>query len=289
MINDLRDSYFDHLLQTTNHCGNSVILSVDMGAKSFGNDAIRGRAKIINVGVSESNAVSVAAGLSSCGVKAFVYGICAFLMNRPRAQIRHDAIIGNNPVHLIGSGPGLAYDRDGPSHHSLDEISLARSLPGFKVFSPFDYRTAVLAVDEAFRLGCSTFCRLDKGAYPDISSKMDQQKGVFLSYGRDKNRWFVCSGVRTHTAIEMADQVGGSVASLFEIGPDTVNVIGDILPDNALVTVIDESHEAGGLLQVLAEANLIYGKALRLGARGIQNKFIQEKMSRDQLFKAYQS
>lgn len=288
MSADLRDSYFDFLLDEINRTGNAIILSVDMGAKSFSDPKKRGKARIINMGVSEANAVSVAAGLSSRGVKAFVYGICAFLMNRPRAQIRHDAVIGNNPVHMIGSGPGLAYDRDGPSHHSLDDIALARTLPNFAIYSPFDKITAMRAVGAAMTTKMTTFCRLDKGTYADVSASMSERSGIYVAQGSDTKNWFVCSGVQTHIALKAAGEKGGSVASLFEIGPLTVDALAKVLPAGATVTVIDESHEAGGVLQLVAEANLIHNLGLRLAERGIRNKFVQEKMNRDKLYRAYQ-
>ena len=58
----------------------------------------------INIGVSEANGISLAAGLASRGYIPFVYGISSFIFNRPRAQIRHDAIIANNNINIIVRG-----------------------------------------------------------------------------------------------------------------------------------------------------------------------------------------
>jgi transketolase len=286
MTSDLRDSYFDCLLDEMNRHEESILLSVDMGAKSFSQPEKRRNARIINCGVSEANAVSVAAGLSSRGVKAFVYGISSFLMNRPRAQIRHDAVIGNNPVHLIGSGPGLAYDRDGPSHHSLDDIALARTLPNFLVYSPFDKATAERAVKSAMTTKATTYCRLDKGSYPDVAGQFTEHAGIYARLA-DKTKWLVCSGIQTHIAMKQAAEGGQSIASLFEIGPQTVDEVGRLIPRGASVTVLDETHESGGVFQLVGEANLIHKLDLTLTARGLKNKFVQEKLNRDKLYQAY--
>ena len=94
-----------------------------------------------NVGVSEANAISMAVGLSSRGYEVFVYGISTFIFNRPRAQIRHDSIIGNNPINIIGSGDGLTYPQDGPSHHSVDDFVSLSSLPKSSLIIPFDKKS----------------------------------------------------------------------------------------------------------------------------------------------------
>lgn len=286
MKSDLRDSYFNCLLEEMNGDTEAILLTVDMGAQSFQKPDIRRQARIVNCGVSEANAVSVAAGLSSRGVKAFVYGICAFLMNRPRAQIRHDAIIADNPVHLIGSGPGLAYDRDGPSHHSLDEVALARTLPNFAVYSPYDLTTARRAVSSAMETSMTTFCRLDKGQYEDVSGQLTEASGLYYRQGDDKS-WLIASGVQTHKALSAADDGSQSVMSLFEIGPDTVDAMADLIPAGAEVSILDESHSAGGIFQLVAEANLKHKLDLTLGAPGLRNTFVQEKMTRDKLYEVY--
>ena len=286
MSSEIRDAYFDRLLAEMSQYDPSILLTIDMGAKSFSVPEKRGRARILNCGVSEANAVSVAAGLSSRGVKAFVYGISSFLMNRPRAQIRHDAVIGNNAVHLIGSGPGLAYDRDGPSHHSLDDIALARTLPNLSVYSPFDRASAERAVVAAMKSKGTTYCRLDKGVYPDVSHDLASIGGVYCRFA-DLQHWIICTGVQTHAALAESAKSGQTVASLFEIGPATIDELGRLIPRGTTISIMDESHESGGVLQLIGETNLISNLNLRLACRGLKNRFVQEKLDRLSLHGAY--
>jgi len=106
---DLRDLFFEELVQKMKDDKNTILLSVDMGSQIVNQNMDFIKNQYFNVGVSEANAISMAAGLSSRGNEVFVYGISTFIFNRPRAQIRHDSIIGNNPINIIGSGDGLTY------------------------------------------------------------------------------------------------------------------------------------------------------------------------------------
>lgn len=288
MTHDLRDAYFDNLLDLVNSTSRCAILTIDMGAKSLADPEKRGKARVINCGVSEANAVSVAAGLSSRGYTVFVYGISAFLVNRARAQIRHDAVIGNNNVHLIGSGPGLAYDLDGPSHHSLDDIALARTLPGIHIYSPFDADTAKQAVLRSLGQEKTTYCRLDKGKYPTISSEMTEESGMYF-FNRNPKSWILSTGVKTHDAMLLSTETDASVGSFFEINGDTTRYLAKRLPKGSTVTILDESHESGGLFQLVGEANIIGDLNLKVESIGLKNIFVQEKLYRSALYGKYSS
>ena len=98
---DLRDLFFFYLVNEMKKNSKIILLSVDMGSQVVNKNIKYLKNQYINVGVSEANAISLAAGLSSRGYIPFVYGISSFIFNRPRAQIRHDAIIGNNKINII--------------------------------------------------------------------------------------------------------------------------------------------------------------------------------------------
>ena len=282
-MTDLRDSFFEMLLDILISNKKVVLLSVDMGSKVIKTRGGLLKDRYINVGVSEQNAVSLAAGLSSQGFIPFVYGISSFLINRPRAQIRHDAVIGNNKINLIGSGPGLAYDLDGPSHHCLDDIQLMRSLPNIKIFTPFDATTAALAAQEMTHSNCTTYCRLDKGSYPQRSKSLTNLGDLYVNI-REPASWVISSGVLAHK-LDKGDMRSEMV--VFGIGEAICCQIIDIIPDGATISVVEEAHISGGILSIIAEANLLYNKKWVLVGPTLKNKFVQEKYKRDKLYELY--
>ena len=282
-MTDLRDSFFEVLIDIAIADKKIILLSVDMGSKVVQARGQLLKNRCINVGVSEQNAVSLAAGLSSQGFIPFVYGISSFLINRPRAQIRHDAVIGNNKINLIGSGPGLAYDLDGPSHHCLDDIQLMRSLPNIKIFTPFDAPTARLAAREMIRSNRTTYCRLDKGTYPQRSKFMRNLGDLYINI-RDPAKWVVSSGVLAH---KLSKEDMRSEMVVFGVEEGIYHQIINTIPDGATISVVEEAHVSGGILSIIAEANLLYNKKWSFVGPKLQNKFIQEKWKRDKLYELY--
>jgi transketolase len=282
-MTDLRDAFFEAFIELSAANKKIVLLSIDMGSQVIKSKSHLLGERYINVGVSEQNAVSLAAGLASQGFIPFVYGISSFLVNRPRAQIRHDAIIANNNINLIGSGPGLAYDLDGPSHHCLDDIQLMRSLPGIKIYSPFDAETAALAVQYSVDSNCSTYCRLDKGTYPPRSKSLINIRDLYIKPG-DPENWIVSSGVVAH---KIEEDDGRSEMVVLGVTESTGSQIADVIPDNATISVNEEAHISGGILSLIAEANLLQNKKWTFAGVKFKNKFVQEKWPRDKLFELY--
>lgn len=284
MTSDIRDAFFETLVDEAERNPKIVILSIDMGAMALKRARTSIADRFFNVGVSEQNAVSVAAGLASRGFIPFVYGICSFVVNRPRAQIRHDAVIAGNPVKIIGSGPGLSYALDGPSHHALDDVQMMRSLPGIEIFTPIDGATAAQAALDCINNQATSYCRLDKGTFPEVSKEMTNHGGIFVRQAAAE-RWVVTAGLMTHPSLASAD--GASVASIVKIDEKTVDNLAAIIPNGAVIAMRDESHLSGGVPSLVAEASFKHGKNWRLDGPIMQNRFVQEKWNRNELYDQY--
>jgi transketolase len=82
--------------------------------------------------------VAIGAGLASAGKTAFVSSFSAFVLNKGFEQLRVTAAYPNVPLKVVGTHSGISIGEDGPSQMSIEDISLACSLPGFAVFSPAD-------------------------------------------------------------------------------------------------------------------------------------------------------
>jgi transketolase len=95
-------------------------------------------ARFIDVGIAEQTLVGVAAGLALAGRVPVVHALAPFLTMRAFEFIRTDVGIGGLPVKLIGFIPGVLSDGNGPTHQSLEDIGLMRSIPGMQVFCPAD-------------------------------------------------------------------------------------------------------------------------------------------------------
>jgi len=96
--------------------------------------AVRFPERFIEVGISEQDMTSIAAGLALGGGVSVVNTYASF---HKRALDQLFAIAAEGlPVIVAGHYAGLDYHTDGKSHQSLNDIGLIRALGGFDVYEP---------------------------------------------------------------------------------------------------------------------------------------------------------
>ena len=104
---DMRYTIFLALLNKAKKIKNIYIVSVDYGSPVL--DEFRKESKGYKCCISEQNAVSVAAGLSSEGKIVYLYSILTFIVCRSLEQLRLDVCYNNFPINIIGVGPGCIW------------------------------------------------------------------------------------------------------------------------------------------------------------------------------------
>ena len=129
---------------------NTVLVVADMGrfplSKSAGN--------LIDVGLSESLMVNVAAGLSLAGKEVYIYTVAGFTLYRALEQLKvcfqMKTTSGAYPMnlHILNGGSGFLYNQCGLGHYLVDDISLVQNLlPSFKIAIPFDERSTLASLE----------------------------------------------------------------------------------------------------------------------------------------------
>jgi 1-deoxy-D-xylulose-5-phosphate synthase len=89
-----------------------------------------------DVGICESHALDMMAGLSKTGFKPFLAVYCTFLQ-RAFDQAFQESALQGLPVRLLLDRAGLV-GGDGAVHHGFCDISLLRTLPGAAIMSAID-------------------------------------------------------------------------------------------------------------------------------------------------------
>ena len=280
---DIRDEFFEELLIKMKKDKKIILLSVDMGSQTINQNLRYIKDRYLNVGVSESNAISVAAGLSKRGFKPFVYGISTFLFNRPRAQIRHDAVIGNAPINLIGSGSGLTYPQDGPSHHSVDDFMALSSLPKSSLMIPFDKKSVKKIINNCIKKKTTNFIKLDKGKV--LEKKFKYYKGFYFLLKNPK-KWVISTGINISDTEISNKYKNYSLANLTITGPFNEDFIKKYINKYNKLVIYDETFTYGGLFSHISTIlSIIDNKKIKNIT--FNNKFIQKKYDRKLLKKKY--
>ena len=164
------------------------LVTSDLGYRAFEKFEKLYPNRFLNVGVSESNMIGVAAGMAMNGKKVFVYSILPFVLFRSLEQIRNNVIHNNLDVKIIGAGGGFSYNVQGISHNTSEDISIARSLPNLSVYNPGSKIEAKIIVNMIFKKKEPCFVRLGKA--PDIDlykkiTKIKDNKGIVITNGKD--------------------------------------------------------------------------------------------------------
>lgn len=128
--------------------------------------------RFIDVGIAETNAVSIAAGLAADGFRPVLIGMGAFLAAKCAEQIRTDVAFNRLPVTMISAWGGIEMGYFGASHHALEDIAVLRGIPGLTIASAADDRATGGLLRTALYSGGPTYLRAASSfggeVYPDL-------------------------------------------------------------------------------------------------------------------------
>lgn len=209
--------------------------------------------RLFNVGIAEQTLVGVGAGLASAGYIPFVCAASPFLTGRSLEQVKADVAYSQHPVILCGMSPGMAYGELGPTHHSVEDLSWLRALPGLDIIVPADRHQTRLAVRQAAESPRPTFIRVGRYKVPDVSlsdSALERGKFEVLRAGRDVT--LIATGTMVSRALEAADAldaqgVSARVLNAAYIAPLDVDAIKAAAEQTRAIVTAEEANASGGL------------------------------------------
>jgi transketolase len=235
--------------------------------------------RFLNVGISEQNAIGVAAGLSLSGYIPFVYSIIPFVTLRCLEQIKIDIAYAQSNVKIIGIGAGFSYGPAGPSHHAIEDIAIMRALPGMTVCCPGDPFEVKELVTQGMKMDQPVYFRLGKGGEPTLHDPKDEiifGKASILREGKDIA--LISTSNMLETAINWANQISISgktakVISMHTIKPLDLNTIIEIIDKKIPILTIEEHNIIGGLGSAVSEVIAEYGKPVRFKRIGVNDEY----------------
>jgi len=144
--------------------------------------------RFIDMGISEQDMISTAAGLASMGKIPFVNSFAVFATGRCFDQIRQQVALPDANVKICGSSAGLTQGCDGATHQAVLDVALMRVLPRMTVIVPADPRQAMQAVHAAHLHRGPVYLRLSRyetGDFLPPGLPFEIGKAQILQEGRD--------------------------------------------------------------------------------------------------------
>lgn len=288
----MRSSFVHALMDIAKKDPRVVVVTPDMGFSVFEKFQEQFPGRLINSGIAEQNAVGVAAGMALSGKIVYVYSIVPFVTMRPFEQVRVDVCYMNLPVKLVGSGGGITYGSLGPTHHSIEDIALMRSLPNMSVLCPGDPLEAELCTHASHEMGGPAYIRLGKGRGDPVVHKTKPDftfgKGIKIKEGKDAA--ILCTGNMLASSLKAANllQEEGKDCMLYSmpsVKPLDEKLINSILSKGIPLFTVEEHSIIGGLGSAVAEVVSESGHKASFRRFGIKDHFCKEAGSQDHLRK----
>tara|TARA_B000000460_G_C21521696_1_gene396181 strand:+ start:314 stop:1234 length:921 start_codon:yes stop_codon:yes gene_type:complete len=255
----MRDAFNTELNCIASNDESVLLLTADIGFQVFDEFRENFPDRFYNVGVAEANMLGMATGLTLSNKKVFVYTIIPFLTMRAFEQIRTDVCIMNQPVKIVGVGGGLSYGTLGPTHHSIVDLAILRSLPNMTVVCPCDPIESMLATRAATNYPGPIYIRLGKNGEDNLhTSEYDFQIGKSTSMRNGNDAVIISCGPVTGIALEAAEKlelnsIDVGVQNMHTLKPIDKREILSIAKKTSLIITLEEHNIIGGLGSAVSE------------------------------------
>jgi transketolase len=256
-----RDAFIDEIFLAAKKNRDIYFITIDLGAKALDRFRVELPDQLIHAGISEQNAMDLAAGLAQNGKIVYTYAMAPFVTLRCYEQIKVAIASMFLPVTIIGNGVGYSYNDDGPTHYATEDLSCMRALGGIEILTASDTETVLQTAKLTYTKPALRYIRLDRAFLPDIYPSGDQR---FLQDGLveiepGEKAVIIAAGIATHMAKEvraiLAEQ-GHKVAIIdaFRIKPISGAVLQRVLAPYAKVITLEEHFLSGGMGSAIVEA-----------------------------------
>jgi len=246
--------------------------------------------RFINTGVAEQIMIGLAAGMAMRGLRPFAYTIATFALFRPYEFLRLDLGYQDLPVTVVGIGGGVTYSTLGGTHHAMEDISIAASIPNMQVVAPCDpAETRILTRYLATENRKPTYMRLNKAGEPDLTATAEPfELGRVRYLRRGKDTCLLAYGPIVKQALDVADALEArgesvSVCSVHMIKPLDVEGIVEALKTHKRVVVLEEHVPHGGLTSRVKEVAWDNRASCELKAFTLKDAFIHCYGSHEEL------
>jgi transketolase len=168
----MREVFGDALLDLCRQNPKIVVLDGDL-ANTTKTLAVRHEfpERFFNIGLAESNMVSIGAGLADCGLIPFITSMSSFLLCNAYDQLRLSIAIAGVNAKVVGSHGGITLGKDGPTAMAIEDFALMGGLPTFVILVPCDPASMHQAVHATAEYVGPVYLRSSRVAMPHIYSE----------------------------------------------------------------------------------------------------------------------
>ena len=222
-----RQSYGEKLAELGEKNKDIVVLDADLsGATKTSIFAKKFPERFFNMGISEQDMISTAAGLATFNKIPFASTFAMFEAGRAYDQIRNSVAYPKLNVKLCASHAGITVGEDGATHQMIEDIGLMRGIPNMTVMCTSDDIQTKWAVEEITKINGPVYLRLCRLATPiiyDEKQKFEFGKGHQIGDGKDATVF--ATGVTVSEAIKAQEELANEGINIRVIDMHTIKPI----------------------------------------------------------------
>ena len=235
--------------------------------------------RLIDVGIAEEHAVTMAAGLAAGGMRPYV-AIYASFFQRCYDQMVHDVCMQHLPVTFLLDRCGIGAE-DGQAHHGLFDLSTAIPIPGLTVLAPCSSQELSAMVKWTATQDDPCLIRYPKSAkaIEYASDYLPFSPGVWHQLTEDSNVILLATGSMVSRAMEVRsmlnkENIQVTVVNCSTIKPLDKAYLSSIGKDVRIYTM-EEHMLNGGFGEYVTRECMDNGWNTPVECFGVNDMFIQ--------------
>lgn len=271
-----RQSYGEKLAELGEKNKDIVVLDADLsGATKTSVFAKKFPERFFDMGISEQDMMSTAAGLSTFGKIPYASSFAMFAVGRAYDQIRNSIAYPHLNVKICASHAGVTVGEDGATHQMLEDIGMMRGLANMCVMCTSDDAQTKWAVEEISKIKEPVYLRLCRYATPliyDENQKFEFGKGVQIGEGIDATVF--ATGVTVSEAIKAKEElekegINIRVVDIHTIKPIDEDLIIKCAKETKKIISIEDHSVINGLGSAISDvlSEKYPAKLIRMGIK----------------------
>ncbi|WP_286956010.1 MULTISPECIES: 1-deoxy-D-xylulose-5-phosphate synthase [Arsenicicoccus] len=266
----------------------TAAMLIPVGLRDF---SLKFPERVIDVGIAEQHAVTMAAGLAYAGLHPVV-AIYSTFLNRAFDQLLMDCALHRAGVTFVLDRAGVT-GSDGASHNGMWDMTLANVVPGLHLAAPRDGEQIDLALRRAVDItDAPSIIRFAKGNPPAPIPALEERGTVDVLHGPGEEHvdtLVVAVGSMVPTALGVATRLEDAGRSVRVVDPVWALPVSDDVVDEARradqVVVIEDNLVSGGVGSAITLALQQAGVTAPVRPFGIPKEFL-DHASRGQVLAA---
>ncbi|WP_236791581.1 transketolase family protein [Amycolatopsis sp. GM8] len=236
-----------------------LTLSADLGA-TLADFREKYPERYVELGIAETNSISVAAGLATCGYLPYIYSMSPFGVLKCAEQLRTDVAYNHLPVRLVGRLTGLAMGYFGTSHHAVEDIAVARAITNMVIVTPADSNAVLSLMRATLDVPGPVYLRIAEGAEPVYETPPEIEFGRWPRLREGNDVTLIGHGLATGLVVRAAARLEaqGIEADVYDaayLKPFDEDAIVTSLRRTGRALTVEDHNEVGGLGALVAEVS----------------------------------